>query len=294
MRKLSQRLQSTGINPLKWLKLAMESWEDRRNLPIFTFKELSLIQTVHLISKLGNSVSYGADSIDALAIKAAAVHLAPPIRHLINVSLSTSTYANKWKLAKLVPLLKSSELNRLRPESYRPIAILPTISKLVEKAAQTQLLGHLEDNKLLNDNLHAYRAGLSTTTTILDLTDRIYESIDENKLASIMTLDQSATFDCVPHHILLQKLQMYNLDNSATKWLESYLNLRTQFVKIGRSQSRMCKVERGVPQGSVLGPLLYSIFTNEITEVTVNQNVETSPTRVEKLYLMLTVNCVVV
>ena len=107
VRKLSQRIQSTGTNPLRWLKVAMESWEDRRKLPTFKFSELSLIQVIHLISKLGNSVSYGTDNIDALAIKAAAVHLAPPIRHLINISLSTSTYANKWKLAKLVPLLKS-------------------------------------------------------------------------------------------------------------------------------------------------------------------------------------------
>ena len=166
---------------------------------------------------------------------------------------------------------------------------MPTISKLVEKAAQSQLLEFMEVNKLLNDNSHAYRAGLSTTTTILDLTDRIYESIDENKLASLMTLDQSAAFDCVPHNVLLQKLQLYNLDKSATKWLESYLSLRTQFVKIGRSQSRMCKVERGVPQGSVLGPLLYSIFTNEISEVIMDPNCKDQSHRSRKT--LFNTNC---
>ena len=266
------RLVVTGTNPLKWFKVAMDRWEDRGKLESFTFQEITFNQTVQLISKLENSTSFGTDSIDALAIKAAAVSLAPPIRHLINVSLTISVYANKCKLAKLVPLLKSSELDRLHPESYRPIAILPTVSKLVEKAAQIQLLTYMEDNRLLNNSSHAYRQGHSTTTTILDLTDKIFEAIDENKMASIMTLDQSTAFNCVPHPILLEKLKMYNLDAKSIQWIDSYLNFRTQFVAIGRSRSRMCKVERGVPQGSVLGPLLYSIFTNEITEAVTYPN----------------------
>ena len=89
-------------------------------------------------------------------------------------------------------------------------------------------------------------------------------------MCSVMTIDQSAAFDCVSHKILLQKLKLYKLDDSAIMWLESYLKHRTQFVTVGRANSRMTGVSRGVPQGSVLGPLLYSIFTNEMSEVIVD------------------------
>ena len=208
-----------------------------------------------------------------------------PIKHLINTSLKTTKYANKWKLAKLVPLLKSNDLNKLLPSSYRPIAILPMISKLVERGAQTQLLGYMEEHKLLKDNYHAYRKGYCMTTTLLELTDKIFDAIDEKKMSSLMTIDQSAAFDCVPHQLLLQKLKIYNLSDSALHWISSYLEYRVQFVIVGRAESRMNAIDRGVPQGSVLGPLLYSIFTNEMSKC-IRDNNYTDNTHIdtEKLF----------
>ena len=126
IRRLTNQLPNEGINPLIWLQRAMESWDDRRKLLEFHFKDISLLQTIKYIGDMGNSTSYGRDSIDALAIKSAAQHLAPPIRHLINTSLGTSEFAIKWKYAKLIPLLKDKDMNKLTPTSYRPIAILPT------------------------------------------------------------------------------------------------------------------------------------------------------------------------
>ena len=105
--KLIHSLPATNTNPLKWIRDAMYKWKLKGQLPVFTFTELTLLETVKLIGSLGNSTSFGTDNIDALAIKSAAVYLAPPIRHMINVSLMTSKYANKWKLSKLLPLLKS-------------------------------------------------------------------------------------------------------------------------------------------------------------------------------------------
>ena len=152
------------------------------------------------------------------------------------------------------------------PESYCLIAILPTISKLVERPAQKQILEYFEKYKLLNDNAHAYQTGYSTTTTLLEITDNIFQAIDENQMLYVMTVDQSAAFDCVSHQILLQKLNIYNLSRETLQWISSYLEFLTQFVTIGRTESRMCPVDRGVPQGSVLGPLLYSVYTNEMSE----------------------------
>ena len=104
---------------------------------------------------------------------------------MINVSLATSEFAQRWKLSKLLPLLKASELNKLFPSSYRPIAILPTVSKLIEKAAQIQLLKFLEDNHLLNDNSHAYRRGYSTTTALLEISEELYSAIDDKKISNL-------------------------------------------------------------------------------------------------------------
>ena len=267
VKKLVSNLPARKYNPLWWLNDSMSIWSGRNNLKTFSFKETSLLDTIHLISGLGNSTTFGTDLIDALAIKAAATDLAPPLRHMINISLETSEFAQRWKLSKLLPLLKSNELNKLLPSSYRPIAILPTVSKLIEKAAQTQLLNFLEENQLLNENLHAYRRGHSTTTALLEISEELYTAIDDKKISNLMTVDQSAAFDCVNHSILTEKLRMYNLEKSAIDWIVSYLNFRTQFVQIGNASSRMYAMERGVPQGSVMGPLLYALYTNEMSTV---------------------------
>ena len=285
--KLTSRFRNNNTNPLRWLIPAMNKWEGKGTFPKFIFEELTLEKVSQLISDLGNSSSMGTDSIDARAFKYATSILAPPIKHIINVSLRTSTYANCWKLSKLVPLLKSKDLNKLSPSAYRPIAIMPALSKIVEKAAQTQLLNFFEKNKLLNDCTHAYRKGYSTTTTLLDITDKLYSAIDNKKISSIMTIDQSAAFDCVSHTILIDKLWIYNIDEKALSWLTSYLEYRTQFVTIGRARSRMGRVSIGVPQGSVLGPLLYSIYTNEMSEA-VNDSACTDSTHQNSLRLFPT------
>ena len=151
--KLTSRFRNNNTNPLRWLIPAMNKWEGKGTFPKFIFEELTLEKVSQLISDLGNSSSMGTDSIDARALKDATSILAPPIKHIINVSLRTSTYANCWKLSKLVPLLKSKDLNKLSPSAYRPIAILPALSKIVEKAAQTQLLNYFK-NKQTFERLH--------------------------------------------------------------------------------------------------------------------------------------------
>ena len=134
----------------------------------------------------------------------AALHLIQP---LINVLLWMGTYANRWKVAKVIPLLKYNDLNKLCPSSYRPVVILPTVSKLVEQAAQSQLLDFRNTTKQLNPSLQSYRTGYNTTTTPIEVTNRLYEASDRREMTSIMTVDQSAAFDCVENHILLDILK---------------------------------------------------------------------------------------
>ena len=118
-----------GHDPLEHLTAAMDSWDGRDELPAFTLRQISLNETLQLISRLGNSTAHGRDKLDALSLKCAADYLAPKIRRIINSSLSQGRYIMKWKTAKVIPILKSREASHLQPSSYRPISLLPVLSK---------------------------------------------------------------------------------------------------------------------------------------------------------------------
>ena len=163
-------------------------------------------------------------------------------------------------------LLKSQDLDQEDVSSFRPIAALPTTSKIVEKVAQQQIQNYLEETNQLNLSNHAYRKQLSTTTTLIEVMDEVYLNTEENKISQMMTIYQLAAFDSVNHDILIQKLARYGMSQPVLNWCQDYLSWRTQYVQIGRASSSMIKIDRGVPQGSVAGPLMYAIYTNELTE----------------------------
>ena len=147
----------------------------------------------------------------SLSIKAAAGKLLISVQHIINTSLKSKTFAMKWKLSVVNPRLKSQSLDKISTSSYRPISLLPTTSKLVERAAQQQLLNKIEDMNQLNCSSHAYRKNMSTSTTLTDILDEINQGTEDNKFISMMSVDQSSAFDCVDKLILLEKLSRYNI-----------------------------------------------------------------------------------
>ena len=265
---LMRKIKTSNRNPLRYLDAAFMKWEDKNEVPIFKFEILTLAEVSRLISTLSESTSFGHDKLDSIAIKAAADLLNRPLQHIVNTSLKNSQFCQKWKLSKLTPRLKGSGLDKLSTSSYRPVAALNTVSKLVERAAQQQLLKFLEKTGQINKSNHAYRKCLSTTTTLMEVMDEIYQGVEDKKFTEIMTVDQSSAFDCVCHDLLLEKLKRYNLGIEAINWVRNYLKDRTQYVEIGDKQSRMVPTTMGVPQGSVIGPLLYAVYTNEMTETT--------------------------
>ena len=202
IRNLRSNIPLATGDPVSKLKEAMMYRECT-----FTLKPVQEEQVLKVIKKLKNSSASGVDYIDTRSVKLIAENIAPALTHIINLSISTSIFPTVWKWAKVIPLLKSPSADTLLPKSYRPVALLPILSKVVEKLVFTQLVEYLELNNLIHPNLHGSRAGHNTATALLQLYDRWVEEIEEDKMVGVLFCDQSAAFDLCDHDILIDKLK---------------------------------------------------------------------------------------
>ena len=267
IKKIRNSLPKVNIDPLWLLKKIFTKWNPTNGKPKFNLKPVEEKVIWKMIMKMKNSHAYGTDGLDAMIVKQNVKSLAPIFTHIVNLSLNTARYPAKWKIARVIPLLKSTDADKTNPASYRPVSQLPLISKMTERAIQTQLLDYLEESNLLSMNHHAYRRKHSTITALVQLMDTIAMAADSNLITATLSMDLSAAFDCVDHEILKNKLRFYGLDVKTTNWIESYLHSRSSFVVIGSAKSKIRTTPQGVPQGSVMGPLLYLLYVNELPAI---------------------------
>ena len=169
-------------------------------------------------------------------------------------------------MAKIIPLYKGKG-SKFDTKNYRPVAILPVVSKVLEKAIFMQIIRYMDSNSYLNPSHHAYRSFHSTTTAMLQMYDTWINAVESGDLAGVCMIDMSAAFDVVDTNLLIEKLKLYGFDKNAIQWTWSYLTYRSQGVYIDGQMSSLLGLEAGVPQGSILGPLYYTIFTNELPQV---------------------------
>ena len=267
VKKLLETLPRIRGNPFSTLESALVRWGDCRvKRPIFETKPSSERDILNILRKMGNSTTFGHDFMDTKSLKLVAEIIAKPICHLANMSIGNGKFPTRWKTARIIPLYKGKGADKTNPAGYRPISLLPALAKITERVVQLQVQEFLETTKQLNNNHHAYRKNMNTTTTLLQLSEAIMKTTDKNWIATAITIDESAAFDCVSVNILLRKLQLYNIGPNTLKWFQEYLNGRRQHVTIGGKCSQNEEISRGVPQGSVLGPLLYTVFVNELPE----------------------------
>ena len=231
----------------------------------FNFKPVQPQTVKDVVLNLKNSGSTGLDEINTTIIKMIIDNILPALTQVINLSLTTHSFPENWKLAKIIPLFKKND--PLQPKNYRPVALLPVLSKILERVVFKQITEYLDVNKLLHPSHHGSRAGHSTTTAIIEMYDSWINGMEQNEMSAVMMLDLSAAFDLVNHNLLLEKLKLMGFSNEVIKWFESYLENRSQVVYVDGKLSGVKKVKIGVPQGTVLGALLYILFTNDIPEV---------------------------
>ena len=172
-------------------------------------------------------------------------------------------------------MLKGSDCDRLLPKSYRPVALLPVLSKILEKAVFNQLVQYLEENSLIHPNLHGSRAGHSTGTALTQLYDTWLEEVEKGNMVGVLLCDQSAAFDLCDHHLLTEKLKLMGLEESAVSWFWSYLSGRRQSCMVDGQLSAPLDIPPcGVPQGSIGGPILWLIFTCDQPDVIHDHNID--------------------
>ena len=263
IRRLRGNIPAAISDPLSKLREAMHNRQCS-----FKMKPVSVVDVLKLIKGLKNSSATGVDYIDTRTVKLAADLIAPALTHIINLSIRTSTFPEIWKYAKVIPLLKSSVCDPLLPKSYRPVALLPILSKIMEKVVFSQLAKYLEENNIIHPNLHGSRPGHSTSTALIQLYDRWVEEVEDDKMVGVLLCDQSAAFDLCDHTILVQKLRLMGVEDSAAAWILSYLSDRKQSCFVdGHLSSAISLFSCGVPQGSIGGPLLWLCFTCDQPDV---------------------------
>ena len=218
-----------------------------------------------IINNFKNKTSQDVNGISMKLVKELKEYLIEPLTHICNKSLLSGVFPNKMKTAKVLPLFKSNDEHNV--SNYRPVSILPQFSKVLEKLYEKRLRAFIDKNNLLFSGQYGFRTNRSTSLALNELIDTIVTALGENKFCIGVFIDLKKAFDTVDHTLLIQKFKYYGVRGICSKFLDSYLSNRKQYVNYGSHVSEEQIIKCGVPQGSILGPLLFIMYINDMYKV---------------------------
>ena len=232
---------------------------------LFSLEPVTCAEIFRLTDRLNPRKSSGLNNISTKVLRDGLLALNNQFTHIINTSISKQTFPAEWKNAKVIPIPKTGDLTQV--SNYRPISLLPIPGKVLEKVVHTQLEDYLEEGELINEHQFGFRKYRSTINAIHQLTNHININLNNRVPTVAVFIDFRKAFDCLQYPVLLTKLKDLNLDKDTVEWVSSYLSARHQRVMANGTTSGLGMIRQGVPQGSILGPLLYTLYANDIGNI---------------------------
>lgn len=242
-----------------------------QRLQMASLKPCSEQEILNIISHLDSNCSVGLDGINTKTIKCLKYVISNKLADCFNRLFDDGNFPDTLKVAKVTPVYKSG--SKTDPGNYRPISVLPVLSKILEKLLHTRLQNYLDSINYISKQQYGFRPKSNTLTATIDLVTKIKQNIDKKNIVLGIFVDLKKAFDTVSHELLLQKLEFLGITGKALQMFKSYLTQRSQIVKINSFQSKSLPITCGIPQGSILGPLLFLIYINNIQELGLNGHI---------------------